>query len=192
MELRIILHNAPGARSGRECVCRGQLQSRGARHDLEVALEAGMHLRAIDHRARGRVVGHLLKGHRGAQHVAGELLASLGILTALCAENPQWRQASMRLRSASESAPFFTRNLSTARRKPSARRVPGTGGSATNRSSGRNAPSAANTCRCGLKVNAAPLLLGLVNLSPLVTTQNAFSASRSAGWPCSISRKRSS
>lgn len=39
-----------------------------------------MHLRAIDHHARSRVVGHLLKGHRGAQRVAGEILSSLGIL----------------------------------------------------------------------------------------------------------------
>jgi len=54
-------------------------QPRGARHDLEVALQAGVHLGAVDHGSRGRVVGHLLQGHRRAQHVAGEFLSPLGI-----------------------------------------------------------------------------------------------------------------
>ena len=58
----------------------------------------------------------------------------------------------MRLRSSCASVPFFTRNSSTARRKPSASNACGTGGRATKRPSGRNAPSAASTCKCGLKL----------------------------------------
>ena len=45
---------------------------------------------------------------------------------------------------------------STARGKPSARRFPGTRGGATKRPFGRNTPSAASTCRCGLKLTRSP------------------------------------
>ena len=51
-----------------------QLQPLGARHDLEVPLQSQVHLRAVDHRAGRRVVAHLGKRERRAQHVAGELL----------------------------------------------------------------------------------------------------------------------
>ena len=56
-----------------------QRQPLGAWHDLEVALQAGVHLGAVDHHAGGSVVGHLLQGHRRAQHVACERLAALDI-----------------------------------------------------------------------------------------------------------------
>jgi len=57
-----------------------ELQPLGARHDLEVALEAGVHLRAVDNRAAAGVVGHLLQRHRRPEHVAGELLSALGVI----------------------------------------------------------------------------------------------------------------
>ena len=97
-----------------------QRQPLRTRHHLEVPLQPEMHLRALDHRARGGVVGHLLKGHRGTQHGAGEFLSAFGIpgrhphraLAKL-----EWRQPSKRLRSPSECASLLTRNSSTARRK---------------------------------------------------------------------------
>ena len=44
-----------------------QLQPLRPGHHLEVSLQPEVHLGAIDDGAGGRVVGHLLKGHRGAQ-----------------------------------------------------------------------------------------------------------------------------
>jgi len=63
-------------------VAAQQLQPLGAGHDLEVALQAQVHVRAVDHRSRLRVIGHLLKRHRRAQHVSGELASTLGIALA--------------------------------------------------------------------------------------------------------------
>ena len=69
---------------------------------------------------------------------------------------PSWRQPSMRLRSVSESTRSATRKSSTARRKPSASNCSGTASSGTKHPSGRNAPSAASTCTCGLKFARSP------------------------------------
>lgn len=63
-------------------VAAEELEPLGPGHELEVALEAFVHLRAIDDRAAGRVVGHLLERHRSSQHVAGELAAARGIVHA--------------------------------------------------------------------------------------------------------------
>jgi len=111
------------------------------------------------------VVSHLLKGHRRAQHGAGEFFSTLGILLAhahLVVRGkpakmgegsclPSWRQPSMRLRNASESACWRTRNSSTARRNPqqAAARESQAGARTVQRV--RNAPSATSTCTCGLK-----------------------------------------
>jgi hypothetical protein len=53
-----------------------QLQPLGAGHHLEVPLEARVHLRAVDDRAGGCVISHLLQGHRRADHIAGEFDAA--------------------------------------------------------------------------------------------------------------------
>jgi len=49
-------------------------------HHPKIPLQAEVHLRAVDDAAGGRVVAHLRKGHRRAQHVPGELFSALGIL----------------------------------------------------------------------------------------------------------------
>jgi len=47
---------------------------------LEVALEPKVHLRAVDHGARSRVVAHLGECERRAQHVGGELVSAFGVI----------------------------------------------------------------------------------------------------------------
>src|SRR5437588_789235 len=68
-------------------------QPLGARHHLEVALQPQVQLGSVDHRAGAGIVGHLLQGHRRAQHVAGELACALGIALldphGLCTEKPR-------------------------------------------------------------------------------------------------------
>jgi hypothetical protein len=42
----------------------------------KIALQSGVHLGAVDHRAAGRDVLHLLQGQRRPEHIAGQLLAT--------------------------------------------------------------------------------------------------------------------
>ena len=85
-----------------------QLEPLGTRHDLHVVLQAGVYLRAVDYRAAGRVVGHLLQGYRGAQRVSGKSLATLGHFGRhahlVVRREAPWRQASMRRRSSFDTA----------------------------------------------------------------------------------------
>ncbi len=52
----------------------------GSRHDLEIAFQGGMVPTAIDHHALLRLVLHLLKRKRIADHIAGQLAAPLRIV----------------------------------------------------------------------------------------------------------------
>jgi len=87
------------------------------------------------------------------------------------------RQASMRLRNSSASNSCFTGKSSTARQKPAASYISGTGGRAAKRASARKGSSAASTCRLRVEVNR--VAEGVKYHGPMRAE---------AGWPPTLNR----